>query len=406
MADETALLVDARKRHGTYQAGVQRIADLVKAGKQAEATFAADEEMIPMMAPFLATLGKMDEAQAARAHAAEQANQGLIASTRVVSAVVGLAAALFAILAGFLVVRSITRPVARALEIARSVADGNLGQRVDVIGRDEIAHLLLAMNRMSEHLSERVSRVRTAADMIATASREIAAGNSDLSARTEQQASSLEQTAAAMEELNGTVQAGAASARSASALASEARSVAEQGSEVVSRVVTMMEEISASSRKIGEIIGIIDGIAFQTNILALNAAVEAARAGEQGRGFAVVAGEVRNLAQRSAQAANEIKLLIGESVDGVEAGAKLVQDAGHTMAELTSRVHKVNELIAEISAAVGEQCSGIAQINGAVTHLDQTTQQNAALVEQSAAATESLRQQAEDLRDAVGVFQL
>ena len=259
---------------------------------------------------------------------------------------------------------------------------------------------------MIAKLRETVGGVRASAESIQLASSEVASGNADLSMRTEQAASSLQQTASSMEQLTSTVRQSADAANQANRLASSASAVAQRGGEVVTQVVATMDDINASSKKIADIIAVIDGIAFQTNILALNAAVEAARAGEQGRGFAVVAGEVRSLAQRSAQAAKEIKCLIGTSVDKIEVGSRLVQDAGTTMREIVASVQRVSDIIGEITTAAAEQSSGIGQINTAVSQLDQTTQQNAALVEQGAAATESLKDQAEQLHRVVSTFRL
>ncbi|MBI5257866.1 MAG: MCP four helix bundle domain-containing protein [Burkholderiales bacterium] len=304
------------------------------------------------------------------------------------------------------VTRSITVPLARAVALAETVATGDLSSRVGATSRDEIGHLLAALGRMNESLVQIVGQVRNASDSIATGSAQIATGNADLSQRTEEQASNLQQTAASMEQLTATVRNNADTAREATQLAAGAAAVAAEGGTVVGRVVNTMQAISDSSKKIADIIGVIDGIAFQTNILALNAAVEAARAGEQGRGFAVVAAEVRSLAQRSAQAAREIKGLIGESVDKVEAGAQLVGDAGRTMDDIVAQVRKVSQLIGAISSASSEQTDGIGQVNDAVTQLDQVTQQNAALVEESAAAAESLKQQAAQLAQTVSVFKL
>ncbi len=304
------------------------------------------------------------------------------------------------------VTRSITVPLGRAVEVAETVAKGDLSSRIDASSKDEIGQLLAALGRMNDSLVGIVGQVRNASDSIATGSAQIATGNADLSQRTEEQASNLQQTAASMEQLTATVKNNADTARQATQLASSAALVAAQGGEVVGQVVSTMQGISDSSRRIADIIGVIDGIAFQTNILALNAAVEAARAGEQGRGFAVVAAEVRSLAQRSAQAAREIKSLIGESVGKVEAGSRLVDDAGRTMGDIVSQVKRVSDLIGEISSASGEQTSGIGQINDAVTQLDHMTQQNAALVEESAAAAESLKHQAASLAQTVAVFKL
>jgi methyl-accepting chemotaxis protein len=302
---------------------------------------------------------------------------------------------------------SIVRPIREAEGLARRIESGDLTESdVDTRGKDEPASLLSALARMQTSLRSMVGQVRSSTDSITTASAEIATGNQDLSVRTEQTASNLQQAASSMTQLTGTVRQSADSARQANQLASSAAEVAARGGKVVSQVVTTMDEINASSKKISDIIGVIDGIAFQTNILALNAAVEAARAGEQGRGFAVVASEVRSLAQRSAQAAKEIKGLIGASVDRVEVGAKLVADAGKTMQEIVGSVQRVTDIIGEITAASSEQSDGIGQVNTAVTQLDQMTQQNAALVEQSAAAAESLREQANKLATAIGSFKL
>jgi methyl-accepting chemotaxis protein len=301
---------------------------------------------------------------------------------------------------------SICRPLTEAQRVAGAIAEGDLSQRIESSGRDETADLLRALAAMQQRLHALVGQVRGAAETIQVASVEVASGNADLSSRTEQTASSLQQTASSMEQLTGTVRQSADSANTANQLASSAASVARRGGEVVTQVVTTMDEIQTSSKKIADIIGTIDGIAFQTNILALNAAVEAARAGEQGRGFAVVAAEVRSLAQRSAEAAKEIKALIGASVERVDSGSKLVADAGSTMNEIVASVQRVTDIIGEISAAATEQSQGIGQVNVAVTQLDQMTQQNAALVEQSAAAAESLKDQAGKLAGVVSTFRL
>jgi methyl-accepting chemotaxis protein len=303
--------------------------------------------------------------------------------------------------------QSICKPIREAELLAQAIAKGDLtAQAMHTDGKDEVAGLMRSLAAMRESLSQMVGLVRTTSDNIGTASGEIATGNQDLSSRTEQTASNLQQTASSMEQLTGTLRQSADSARQANQLASSAAEVAARGGHVVSQVVSTMNEINTSSKKISDIIGVIDGIAFQTNILALNAAVEAARAGEQGRGFAVVAAEVRSLAGRSAEAAKEIKGLIGASVDRVEAGSRLVADAGKTMTEIVGSVQRVSDIIGEITAASSEQSEGIGQINAAVTQLDQMTQQNAALVEQSAAAAESLKDQAERLAEVVGTFRL
>jgi methyl-accepting chemotaxis protein len=306
----------------------------------------------------------------------------------------------------FFISRSIVRPLAQAVQVAETVAAGDLSMHIEVESRDEAGQLMQALKNMNANLAKVVGEVRTGTETIATASGQIASGNQDLSSRTEEQASSLEQTAASMEELTSTVKQNADNARQANQLAVSASEVAVKGGNVVSQVVDTMGSINASSKKIVDIIGVIDGIAFQTNILALNAAVEAARAGEQGRGFAVVASEVRSLAQRSAAAAKEIKTLIGDSVEKVEEGSKQVEEAGRTMDEIVGSVKRVTDIMGEITAASQEQTSGIEQINQAITQMDQVTQQNAALVEEASAAAQSLQEQAGALVQAVSIFKL
>jgi methyl-accepting chemotaxis protein len=351
-------------------------------------------------------IGRDVDFQTQGAEAAYQSSQATYSSARL--AIIGLLAA--AVLVGaamaFVITRSIVRPLDSAVKVAEAVAEGNLTSAITATGGDEVSQLLRALQRMNASLVNIVSRVRNSSDSIATGSSQIAAGNADLSQRTEEQASNLQQTAASMEELTATVKQNADTARAATQLASSASEAAAEGGRVVGKVVATMEEITQSSRKIVDIIGVIDGIAFQTNILALNAAVEAARAGEQGRGFAVVATEVRSLAQRSAAAAKEIKSLIGASVAKVESGSHLVDEAGKSMAEIVTQVTRVNDLIGEISSASTEQSTGIGQIGDAVNQLDQVTQQNAALVEESAAAAESLKVQAAQLAQVVSVFRL
>ncbi|WP_422017867.1 methyl-accepting chemotaxis protein [Roseateles sp.] len=302
--------------------------------------------------------------------------------------------------------RSIIGPLTSAQRFAERMADGDLSRAPEVSGTDESAEMTQALAAMQQSLSRIVGQVRESAESIQVASTEVATGNMDLSQRTEQTASNLQQAASAMTQLTGTVSQSADSAVTAKQLAGAAAETAGRGGDVVSRVVSTMGEINTASRKIADIIGTIDGIAFQTNILALNAAVEAARAGEQGRGFAVVAGEVRSLAQRSAEAAREIKALIGASVERVEAGTRLVNDAGATMTDIVGSVQRVTDIIGEISAAAIEQSHGIGQVNGTVTELDQMTQQNAALVEESAAAAQSLKEQAVRLAGIVSSFKL
>jgi methyl-accepting chemotaxis protein len=303
-------------------------------------------------------------------------------------------------------IRSITNPINTVVGVASRIAEGDLSQPIEVHSTNETGQLLKALERMQTNLAGVVGQVRSGSESVATASAEIAQGNHDLSARTEQQASALEETAASMEELGSTVRQNADNASQANQLAMSASKVAIQGGEVVGQVVQTMKGINESSRKIADIISVIDGIAFQTNILALNAAVEAARAGEQGRGFAVVASEVRSLAGRSAEAAKEIKTLIGTSVERVEQGTALVDKAGTTMTEVVNSIRRVTDIMGEISAASSEQSSGVAQVGEAVTQMDQATQQNAALVEEMAAAASSLKSQANDLVQVVAVFKL
>lgn len=318
----------------------------------------------------------------------------------------GAAALILGIICAFIITRSITIPLQGAVEIAQRVASGELTSQVTVSGKDEVSDLLQALQDMNNSLVKTVGEVRTSTETIAVASREIASGNADLSSRTESQASSLEETASSMEELTSTVRQNADNASQANQLAATATKVATQGGQIVERVVDTMGSIKDSSRKIVDIIGVIDGIAFQTNILALNAAVEAARAGEQGRGFAVVAAEVRNLAQRSAGAAKEIKALIGDSVEKVDAGGKLVDEAGRTMGQIVSSIKQVADIMSEITAASQEQSSGIEEVNRAIGQMDEMTQRNAALVEEASAAAESMQEQAQKLSQAVSIFKL
>ncbi len=329
-----------------------------------------------------------------------------LAGARSTMIALGAGSILAAIVLAAWIGRSITRPLEQAAAIVRKVAAGDLTGAAGVHGRDETGQLLQALAEMNAALARTIGALRSSADTIATASGQIASGNADLSSRTEAQASSLEETASSMEELTSTVKQNADNARQANQLVISASAVAVRGGQVVSQVVETMASIKASSRKIVDIIGVIDSIAFQTNILALNAAVEAARAGEQGRGFAVVAGEVRNLAQRSAGAAREIKTLIGDSVDQVDGGGKLVDEAGQTMHLIVTSVKQVADFMSEITAASQEQSVGIGQVSEAIGQMDAMTVQNAALVEQAAAAAQSMQDEAQLLGRAIGAFTL
>ena len=375
-------------------------------GKAAEAMAMVNGQYNPAVAVYLRNLRDfvaLQEEGTAR-------TQQQIAEARRLTIQIGMASVsvivLLILLGAYWLIRSIQLPLSQANGLAARIAEGDLSQRLEATRRDEFGDLIRSLMTMNESLGRMVHQVRQSTDSIALASAEIATGNNDLSTRTEQTSSNLQQTASSMDQLTHTVRQSADNAQQASTLAARASSVAEKGGTVVQQVVSTMEGINASSKKIADIIGTIDGIAFQTNILALNAAVEAARAGEQGRGFAVVAGEVRSLAQRSAQAAREIKALIGDSVQKVESGARLVADAGDTMGDIVQSVKRVADMIGEITAASHTQSSGIAEVNQAVGNLDQMTQQNAALVEQSAAAAESLREQADQLAQAVSVFKV
>jgi methyl-accepting chemotaxis protein len=404
--EEKKLLAGVTANRQPYIAARDSIMKAKRDGKaeEAQATFAKDFE--PTSKAYLEQLRAYLDFQNKSIDAAAERIKSNAASGRNALALLGVLAIGLGGIVAWVLSRSITQPLQRALVQARAVAEGDLTQHSQASGQDEVAELHRAMDAMQSKLSDLVRQVRQGVDSVSTASQEIARGNTDLSQRTEQAASNLQQTASSIEQLTSTVRQTADSASTANQLASSASAVAQRGGEVVSQVVSTMNEINASSKKIADIIGTIDGIAFQTNILALNAAVEAARAGEQGRGFAVVAGEVRSLAQRSAEAAREIKSLIGASVDKVESGSRLVADAGSTMTEIVASVQRVSDIIGEISAAAAEQSGGIGQVNQAVNQLDQATQQNAALVEQSAAAAESLQDQSRQLGSVVAGFRI
>ena len=360
----------------------------------------------PVQLEYFAALDKLIDWQTHLMEDSGAQAERVAASTRLIVVLLALGAAVLSIVVGFVVTRSITRPLAEAVAVARRVADGDLTSQIVVASRDETGQLLQALKDMNASLQRIVGDVRNGTDTIATASTQIAVGNMDLSARTEQQAGALEETASSMEELASTVKQNADNARQANQMAQSASDIARKGGAVVSQVVGTMGSINNASRKIVDIISVIDGIAFQTNILALNAAVEAARAGEQGRGFAVVASEVRSLAQRSATAAKEIKTLINDSVAQVDAGTTLVAQAGATMDEMVMSVQRVTDIMGEISSASHEQEAGIQQINQAIADMDAVTQQNAALVEEAAAAAGSMQDQANQLAAAVGTFKL
>jgi methyl-accepting chemotaxis protein len=405
-AEERALLAKIAERR-TTTTDVRNMALKAKSSGDSEsAQKLIAEQYTPALNAYIAALRDLVQLEE-QADAKFALEMGAARSLTLKITAVSVAVILLGILIGaFLLIRSIRRPLDQANELAARIAQGDLSAHIDVSRQDEFGALMKSLAGMNESLGHMVQQVRQSTDSIAIASAEIATGNHDLSVRTETTSSDLQSTASAMDELTSTVQHSADNARQASQLAASASSVAERGGTVVRRVVSTMEEINASSKKIADIIGVIDGIAFQTNILALNAAVEAARAGEQGRGFAVVASEVRSLAQRSAEAAKEIKALIGTSVDKVESGTRLVTDAGTTMDDIVQSVRRVADVIGEITAASSEQSAGIAQVNTSINNLDQMTQQNAALVEQSAAAAQSMREQAEQLAQAVSVFKV
>ena len=401
-----ALLAEVVATRTRYVTSANESLALVRGDQQDAARTKVVEETLPLLEPLRTAIDKLVtlerqviETSGRDIEASHHAGQTWMAA-------LGAVAVVTALTLGVLIARSITVPMQQALDAAERVAAGNLRRDIAATGHDEISRLLAAMQTMQLSLRRIVGQVRSGVESVSTASAQIAVGNADLSQRTEEQAANLEQTAASMEELTTTVQHNTDTARQASQMAQAASAAAAQGGQVVADVVTTMGQISENSRRIGDIIGVIDGIAFQTNILALNAAVEAARAGEQGRGFAVVASEVRSLAQRSADAAREIKSLIGASVDRVETGSNQVSEAGRAIENIIGQVGRVNDLVGEISTASIEQSRGIGQIGEAVAQLDRVTQQNAALVEESAAAAESLKDQANRLVQTVAVFEM
>ncbi len=386
--------------------GLSATVAAVKAGNYDEAKKLSFEKVRPLYVPVRKAIAALNEIQVAEAKLEYEAAQSRYNTARMVSWALILGGVAFAALFGWVLIQGISRDLEQAVQATTAVEQGDLTFPIRVDSKDEIGLLLHSLQGMQAGLVKVVANVRSGSEGVATASSEIAQGNNDLSARTEQQASALEETAASMEELSATVKQNADSAQQANQLALNASTVAIRGGEVVGKVVETMKGINDASRKISDIISVIDGIAFQTNILALNAAVEAARAGEQGRGFAVVASEVRSLAGRSAEAAKEIKMLINASVERVEQGTALVDQAGTTMTEVVSSIRRVTDLMGEISAASNEQSAGVSQVGEAVVQMDQVTQQNAALVEQMAAAASSLQNQAADLVQVVAVFKL
>jgi methyl-accepting chemotaxis protein len=403
---EKTLYKEIGDQRKIYIAARDEIVALKKDGKPDEANLVLDQKFTPAAKVYMAKIEALMQNQRESIDGlAKEIQENHVSSRRLLMAM-GAVSLLLSVLLAWLLSGSITRPLAEAGEVAQRVAAGDLTGHIQTNRRDEVGQLLSTLQGMQANLVKVVSNVRSGSESVSTASAEIAQGNHDLSARTEHQASALEETAASMEELNSTVQQNAENARQANQLAMNASTVAVQGGEVVGQVVETMKGINEASRKISDIISVIDGIAFQTNILALNAAVEAARAGEQGRGFAVVASEVRSLAGRSAEAAKEIKALISTSVERVEQGTALVDKAGTTMTEVVTSIRRVTDIMGEISAASNEQSAGVAQVGEAVTQMDQATQQNAALVEEMAAAASSLKSQANELVQVVGVFKL
>ncbi|UWE15408.1 methyl-accepting chemotaxis protein [Herbaspirillum huttiense] len=416
MARYATLVSDPREKElqpeigrniAAYKAAHERMEKLFIDGQKQAAYVVLTTDSTPVYRKLQDMINELTEVNAKGAAASELAAGKVYEQARMAIFVLIGTCVVLALTLSWWIARLVSRPLAQAVSIARQVAEGDLTARIpDNTGRDETAQLMAALKQMNDNLLNIVQEVRTGTDTISTASAEIATGNMDLSSRTEQQAGALEETASAMEELTSTVRQNSDNARQANQLAVSASEVAEAGGQVVGKVVHTMDAINESSRKIVDIIAVIDGIAFQTNILALNAAVEAARAGEQGRGFAVVASEVRSLAQRSASAAHEIKALIDDSVAKVDTGTKLVGEAGQTMNEVVASVKRVSDIVAEITAAGAEQSQGIEQINNAVVQMDENTQQNAALVEQAAAAAKALQEQAARLSQTVGVFRL
>jgi methyl-accepting chemotaxis protein len=391
-----------RKAYVTSRDAIFRFLELDDPG----AKEALNSHLLPAATRYLTAINAYQVSQRKIADANNNDTRASVQASQTVLVVLALLCVSVGAACAWSITRSVTRPLKQVAQVTRDIAEGDLTQRTEVSGRDEVSDVLRSLGHMQTSLSTIVGDVRQATDSITVASSEVASGSMDLSGRTEQAASALEQTASSMEQMSGTIQHTADAASTANQLASSAAAAATQGGQVVQSVMSTMDAISGSSKRIADIIGVIDGIAFQTNILALNAAVEAARAGEQGRGFAVVAGEVRALAHRVSEAAKEVKTLITASVEQVAEGSVLVKDAGSAMGEIVDAVQRVADIVGEITSASQEQAQGITQVNGAVTHLDAMTQQNAALVEESAAAAESLKDQAARLATVVSVFKL
>ncbi|WP_414442401.1 methyl-accepting chemotaxis protein [Burkholderia sp. 22PA0106] len=401
-----ALFTSQFQARSDYGQSVKKFFGLIAASNQEAARDVYQGEMARLQDDYYTLVDKMVDFQAGEMNddVAKATAEGRWAKLQM--GVIALCALLISVFTAWFITRSITRPINRAVALAEAVASGDLTHRLDTTGKDEVSRLLMALRKMTDSLNIIVGSVRTGTHAITLASQEVASGNMDLSTRTERQASALEQTAAAMEQLTSAVKQNASNAQQANQIAGDASAVAVRGGGEVDRVVDSMNTINASSRKVVEIISVIEGIAFQTNILALNAAVEAARAGENGRGFAVVAGEVRSLAQRSAVAAKEIKALIDESVSQVDVGTGVVEQAGDTIRQVVKSITAVSSIVNEMSASSLEQSDGIEQINHAITQMDQVTQENAALVEESAAAAQALRNQADALAGTVAAFRL
>jgi methyl-accepting chemotaxis protein len=404
--EEKALLEKIQASRTAYSASFIKVAELIEADQRDQAAKMMNEETSPALDALLTNIRALVDLQKKVLENNGANAQHDIQTSRIEMIALGVIALLVSIGLSYLIGRWITVPLNQAVTVAQTVAAGDLSSSIDTNGKSETAQLMQALKEMNDSLSRTVGQVRLGTESISTASSQIASGNMDLSGRTESQASALEQTASSMEQLTTTVKQNVDNAQQANHLVMSASDVAVKGGEVVGKVVETMGSIKESSRKIVDIIGVIDSIAFQTNILALNAAVEAARAGEQGRGFAVVATEVRNLAQRSASAAKEIKGLIGDSVDKVDEGSKLVDNAGMTMNEIVTSVQHVADIMSEITSASQEQSAGIEQVNQAIAQMDEMTQQNAALVEQAAAAAQSMQDQAKTLLHAVSIFKL